>query len=88
MKQSKSLIEEGMSSTIIIKGFRLALKMSLDRIKEVSVKIGDKTPDEKRELLMKCAETSLNSKIISKQKSFFSKMVVDAVEAISPECNK
>ena len=55
LKQSKSLIEEGMHSAIIIKGFRMGLKMCLDRIKEVSVKIGDKTDAEKRELLEKCA---------------------------------
>ena len=88
MKQSKSLIEEGMHCQIIIKGYRLALKMCLDRIKEVSVKIGDKSDEEKRELLEKCAQTSLNSKIISKQKVFFSKMVVDAVMSISDDLNK
>lgn len=55
MKQSKSLIEEGMHSQILIKGYRMALKMCLDRIKTVSVKIGDKSDDEKRELLEKCA---------------------------------
>ena len=88
MKQSKSLIEEGMHSQIIIKGYRLALKMCLDRIKQVSVKIGDKSDDEKRELLEKCAQTSLNSKIIAKQKVFFGKMVVDAVMSISDELNK
>ena len=88
MKQSKSLIEEGMHSQIIIKGYRMALKMCLDRIKEVSVKIGDKSDEEKRELLEKCAQTSLNSKIISKQKVFFGKMVVDAVMSISDELNK
>ena len=88
MKQSKSLIEEGMHSQIIIKGYRLALKMCLDRIKQVSVKIGDKSDEEKRELLEKCAQTSLNSKIISKQKVFFGKMVVDAVMSISKELNK
>jgi T-complex protein 1 subunit eta len=88
MKQSKSLIEEGMHSQIIIKGYRMALKMCLDRIKEVSVKIGDKTDEEKRTLLEKCAQTSLNSKIISKQKEFFSKMVVDAVMAIGKDLNK
>ena len=88
MKQSKSLIEEGMHSQIIIKGYRMALKMCLDRIKEVSVKIGDKSAEEKRELLEKCAQTSLNSKIISKQKVFFGKMVVDAVMSISDELNK
>ena len=88
MKQSKSLIEEGMHSQIIIKGYRLALKMCLDRIKQVSVKIGDKSDEEKRELLEKCAQTSLNSKIIAKQKVFFGKMVVDAVMSISDELNK
>ena len=55
LKQSKTFIEEGMHSQIIIKGYRMALKMCLDRIKEVSVKIGDKSDAEKRELLEKCA---------------------------------
>jgi len=88
LKQSKSLIEEGMHSQVIIKGYRQALGMCLNRIKEVSVKIADKSEDEKRELLEKCAQTSLNSKIISKQKAFFSKMVVDAAMSISEDLNK
>ena len=79
LRQSKSLIEEGMHSQIIIKGYRHALQLCLNRIKEVSVKIGDKSEEEKRELLEKCAQTSLNSKIISKHKEFFGRMVVDAV---------
>ena len=88
LRQSKALIEEGMHSQIIIKGYREALKMCLDRIKHVSNKIGDKTQEEKRDLLEKCAQTSLNSKIISKHKNFFGKMVVDAVTAISGDLNK
>ena len=55
LRQAKPLIEEGMHSQIIIKGFRQALEMCLNRIKEVSVKIGDKSDEEKRELLEKCA---------------------------------
>jgi T-complex protein 1 subunit eta len=62
--------------------------MCIQRIKEISIKIGDKTAEEKRELLEKCAQTSLNSKIIAKNKQFFGKMVVDAVESISEELNK
>jgi len=77
-----------MHSQIIIKGYRQALQLCLDRIKEVSVKISDKTEEEKRELLEKCAQTSLNSKIISKNKQFFGKMVVDAVQSISEDLNK
>jgi len=88
LRQSKSLIEEGMHSQVVIKGYRQALKMCLDRIKEVSVKISDKTEEEKRDLLEKCAQTSLNSKIISKNKEFFGKMVVDAVMLIKETLNK
>jgi T-complex protein 1 subunit eta len=69
-----------MHSQVVIKGFREAMKVAVERIKEVSVKIGDKGAEEKRELLKKCAQTSLNSKIISKYKDFFSEMVVNAVE--------
>ena len=60
----------------------------LERIKEVSVKIQDKEPEEKRELLKKCAQTSLNSKIISKYKEFFSEMVVNAVEHLESDLDK
>ena len=88
LKQSKQFIEEGMHSQIIIKGYRAALQLCCDRIKEISVKINDKTAEEKRNLLIQCAQTSLNSKIISKNKDFFGKMVVDAVERISETLNK
>lgn len=36
-------------------------------------------PREQRRLLEKCAVTALSSKLISQQKAFFAKMVVDAV---------
>jgi len=68
-----------MHSQIIIKGYREACAKCIDRIKEISVKIADKSEAEKRDLLIKCSETSLNSKIISNYKNFFSEMVVDAV---------
>jgi len=34
---------------------------------------------EQRALLEKCAQTTLSSKLIARQREFFSKMVVDAV---------
>lgn len=88
LKQAKTFIDEGMHSQIIIKGYREALKLCLQRIKEISVKIGDKSPAEKRDLLLKCAMTSMNSKIISKQKEFFAEMVVDAVEHLNENQDK
>jgi len=55
LKQSKIFIDEGMHSQIIIKGYREACRRCLDRIKEISIKIADKSAEEKRDLLIKCA---------------------------------
>jgi T-complex protein 1 subunit eta len=88
LKESKQFIEEGMHSQVIIKGFREAMKQAVMRIKEVSVKISDKDLVERRDLLKKCAQTSLNSKIISKYKEFFSEMVVNAVEHLEEDLDK
>jgi len=88
LKQAKAFIEEGMHSQIIIKGYREAAQKCIDRIKEISVKIADKSEEEKRDLLIKCAQTSLNSKIISKYKEFFSTMVVDSVLYLDEDLDK
>ena len=88
LKQAKQFIDEGMHSQIIIKGYREACAKCIARIREVSVKIADKSEEEKRDLLIKCSETSLNSKIISNYKAFFSKMVVDAVLYLDEDLQK
>lgn len=55
LKQSKEFIEDGMHPCVIMDGYREALKICVDRIKEISYKINDKTDEEKRDLLIKCA---------------------------------
>lgn len=88
MKESKQFIEEGMHSQVIIKGYRAAAAKCMERLREVSVKIADKSPAEKRDLLKKCAQTSLNSKIISKYKELFGELVVKAVEHLEEDLDK
>jgi chaperonin GroEL (HSP60 family) len=44
-----------MHSQIIIKGYREAARKCIERIKEISIKIGDKSEEEKRDLLLKCS---------------------------------
>ena len=61
---------------------------SIKRIREISVKIQDKEGEEKRDLLLKCASTSLNSKLISNYKDFFAEMVVTAVETLDEDLDK
>ena len=52
------------------------------------MKIGDKSDAEKRDLLIKCSQTSLNSKLINKYKEFFSEMIVEAVLHLDEDLDK
>jgi len=88
LKESKQFIEEGMHPSVIIRGYREAMQKSIDRIKEVSIKIADDSAEGRREILKKCAQTSLNSKIISNYKEFFADMVVKAVEHLEDDLDK
>ena len=53
LKQSRGFIDEGMHSQIIIKGYRTAMQLCVDRINEISVKIADKEDAEKHQELLK-----------------------------------
>jgi len=81
LKQCKPFVEEGLHPQVIVRSLRKGCQLSVDKINEIAVKI-DKTVEhgvEKRSLLEKCAMTTLSSKLVSHQKEFFSKIVVDAV---------
>lgn len=67
-----------MNPQIIIKGFKMAQKHIMENIEKLAIKIDD----DKSETLIKCAETSLNSKLLAHYKTFFGKMVVDAVQVL------
>ncbi|CAG8708592.1 10255_t:CDS:2, partial [Acaulospora colombiana] len=47
LKEIKGYIEEGMSPHVIIKGYRLAAQMAVDRIKEIQVSIDKSDSDQK-----------------------------------------
>lgn len=49
----------------IIKSYRQACQLAVAKVKELSVSLEGKGDQEKRELLLKCAATSLNSKLVS-----------------------
>ncbi|KZT54678.1 hypothetical protein CALCODRAFT_376877 [Calocera cornea HHB12733] len=84
LKEVRGFIEEGVAPGIIAKGVRKAADLALKRITEVQVVI-DKSDTEKfRGLLLKCASTSMSSKLIHAQKPFFSEMVVSAVMSLDP----
>jgi len=79
LRECKHYIEEGVHPQNIIRAFRQASQLAVARVKELAISIDSKDAAEKHELLQKCAQTSLNSKLVSGEKEFFGKMVVDAV---------
>jgi len=81
MKNSKAFVEEGMHPMIIIQGYQLSQKFILSQFQELSVGT-DLVGGGQRVMLEKCAGTSLNSKLISAHKDFFSPMIVDAVSSL------
>lgn len=85
LKECKSFIEEGVSPHVIVKGYRKAALLATQRIKELAVSIDRSDEAAFRDLLMKCAGTSMSSKLIVSQRPFFSKMVVDAVTTLDAE---
>ncbi|CDK28981.1 unnamed protein product [Kuraishia capsulata CBS 1993] len=79
LKSSKAFIEEGMSSNVIVKGYRKACQLAVDRIRELAIDIDSSDATKFRGLLEKCAKTAMSSKLIYNNADFFTKMVVDAV---------
>ncbi|XP_053619132.1 T-complex protein 1 subunit eta [Plodia interpunctella] len=79
LKRLKPFIEEGVHPRIIVRAVRTAARITVEKVKELAVKIDNKNPEEKKDLLQKCAATAMSSKLIHQQRGHFSKMVVDAV---------
>ncbi|XP_034948166.1 T-complex protein 1 subunit eta [Chelonus insularis] len=82
LRQIKPFVEEGVHPRIIIKAFRRATQIAIDKIQELSIKIDKSSIEEKRSLLQKCAATALSSKLIHQQQEHFSNMVVNAVSLL------
>jgi len=81
----KPFVEDGMHPQIIIKGLRIALQAALEKLRALAVDIDRNDEGKTRELLLRCAGTALNSKIISGQKDFFAAIAVDAVKMLGEE---
>ncbi len=69
-----------MNPQFLIRCFKYAQGFLVQELEKL--KITFDSDEKKREMLLKCAETSLNSKLLSHYKEFFSEMVVSAVEKL------
>ncbi|KAE8907636.1 T-complex protein 1 subunit eta [Phytophthora fragariae] len=79
MRQAKPFIEENMHPQMIVKSFRKAGELAVQKIKEIEIRVAESDEVGRRQMLERVSGTALNSKLISRHKQFFSPMIVDAV---------
>jgi len=82
LKQLKPFVEEGVHPQILMRYVRAASKRAVQHVKDLSVPFDAET---KKEMLLKCASTALNSKLIATQQDLFAPMIVDAVTSLDED---
>lgn len=88
LREIKSYVEENVPPQIIVKAFRLASQLAVKRINEIAVEVKRSNEKEFRDVLEKCAATSMNSKIIKNHQDFFKKLVVSGVLMLDEDLNE
>ena len=79
LKQVKPFLEEGVHPRLVMKSIREASMLAVQAVRDLAVEV-----ESSKDMLKKCAMTSLNSKLVSGEKAFFADMVVEAVNVLDP----
>ncbi|SBT79389.1 T-complex protein 1 subunit eta, putative [Plasmodium malariae] len=88
LNEAKGLLNDGIEPNMIIDGFRNACNVAINKLNDLSLNFVNKSEEEKRNILLKCAQTALNSKLVSNHKSFFAELVVNAVYKLGDNLDK
>ncbi|HXX06223.1 MAG TPA: thermosome subunit beta [Candidatus Bathyarchaeia archaeon] len=75
LAKAEELLEKDVHATVIIEGFQAAAEKALSLLQELAKPI---SPSEK-DVLIKVAKTSMESKLVSEDSDMLSKLVVDAI---------
>ncbi|MDE1828856.1 MAG: TCP-1/cpn60 chaperonin family protein [Thaumarchaeota archaeon] len=75
LAKAEELLEKDVHATVIIEGYQAASEKALSLLQELAKTV---SPNEK-EILLKVAKTSMESKLISEDSDMLSKLVVDAI---------
>ncbi|OMJ77313.1 hypothetical protein SteCoe_23141 [Stentor coeruleus] len=79
LKRANDLVKYKIHPTTIIAGYRLAMKESIQYIKDY---LSVKTESLGKDAILNVAKTSLNSKLIGAESDHFANMIVSCVEAV------
>lgn len=88
LREVKPFVEENVSPQVIIKAFRKAAQLAVERVKQVAVPINREHASEFRDTLEKLAATAMNSKLIANHRDFFKKLVVSSVLMLDDDLNE
>ena len=79
LEKAEQLLSKDVHSSVIVEGYQAALEKSLELLSQIAKTI---SPDD-RDTLLKIANTSMQSKLISEDSMPISKLIVDAVMKIA-----
>jgi T-complex protein 1 subunit eta len=82
LKQAKQFIEDGVSPQLIIHAYYRAAEEAIKKLDELATKIPEHGL---RDMLVKCATTTLSSKLVSQDREFFAELVVDACNNVDDD---
>eukprot|EP00796_Vickermania_ingenoplastis_P013312 gene13313-9149_t len=86
LEQAISLLDKGIHSSRISDGFDKACEVACKKLEEIADPIGETVT--KREFLLQTARSTLNSKVVNRERDHFAEMCVDAVLAVADEERK
>lgn len=88
LEEARKFIEDGVHPQLVVAGYKKASQLALEEIKRIAVNLSTLSPQEKENVIRRCAETSLNSKLLANHRELFGQIVYDAVSQLGTVMDK
>jgi len=85
LRMMKPFVEEGVHPQVLMRWVRYATQLAVEKVKELAIPFNVALGND--EMLLKCASTALNSKLISSHQDLFAPMIVEAVRSLDRDAD-